>query len=100
MDKCNQIYNLVLPLFWDAEFYFPKHVLRTYGQCKCCIIVTIWSVQPLGGSVLDYFIYGEKLRKHHLVGMVLVIASGLCISFPVKSHNDLEIKNSTIFAGY
>ena len=82
------------------SFIFLSMYYAHIANVNVGIIVTIWSVQPLGGSMLDYFIYGEKLRKHHLVGMVLVIASGLCISLPVKSHNDLEIKNSTIFAGY
>ena len=78
------------------SFIFLSMYYAHMANVNVGIIVTIWSVQPLGGSVLDYFIYGEKLRKHHLVGMFLVIASGLCISMPVKSHSNLEIQNSTI----
>jgi len=49
------------------------------------IITTIWSIQPLAAATLDYFIYGEKLKKHHIFGMVFVIGSGLCISFSSKT---------------
>ena len=34
----------------------------------------------MAAAVLDYFIYGEKLMKHHLFGMFFIIASALSIS--------------------
>ena len=45
------------------------------------IITTLWSIQPLAAAALDYLINNEKFTIYHLVGIIMVIASGLCISF-------------------
>ena len=45
------------------------------------IITTLWSVQPLAAAFLDYLIYGERLTIYHLIGIIMVIASALLISF-------------------
>jgi drug/metabolite transporter (DMT)-like permease len=69
------------------------------------IITTIWSIQPLAAAILDYFIYGEKLMKHHLFGMVFVVGSALCISLAsqVKTVDFDQINfdsRSPFLAGY
>jgi drug/metabolite transporter (DMT)-like permease len=78
------------------------------------IITTIWSIQPLAAATLDYLIYGERLRMHHLIGMVFVIGSGLCISlssktntvdvnlddFSLKDLEKLDQARSPFLAGY
>ena len=45
------------------------------------IITTLWSIQPLAAAALDYLINNEKFTIYHLIGIIMVIASGLCISF-------------------
>ena len=48
------------------------------------IITTLWSIQPLFSSVLDYFINGQKIQANHILGMLFVIASGVAISMSGK----------------
>jgi drug/metabolite transporter (DMT)-like permease len=56
------------------------------------IITTIWAVQPLIAGFLDFCIYGEKLYFHHLVGILMVIASALCISLAPKEDNQVPLE--------
>ena len=57
------------------------------------IITTLWSVQPLAAALLDYLIYGERLTKYHLIGMITVIISALMISF--SKYADPAVSIST-----
>ena len=45
------------------------------------VITTIWAVQPLAGALMDKLLNDEPLHISHLVGIILVIISSLCISF-------------------
>lgn len=67
--------------FGIQSFVFLTMYYAHMADVNVGIITTIWSIQPLAAAILDYFIYGEKLMKHHLFGMVFVIGSALCISF-------------------
>ena len=44
------------------------------------IITAIWSCEIFFCAILDYFIYHEVLFKSHLIGMVLIVLSSVCIS--------------------
>ena len=72
--------------FGIQSFIFLTMYYSHMADVNVGIITTIWSIQPLAAATLDYFIYGEKLRPHHLFGMVFVIGSGLCISLSSKTH--------------
>lgn len=54
------------------------------------IITTLWSLQPLAAALLDYLINGEKLTIYHLIGIILVIASALLISFSKVADPEIE----------
>lgn len=54
------------------------------------IITTLWSIQPLAAALLDYFINNEKLTVYHLIGIIMVIASGLFISFSKVADPDFD----------
>ena len=72
--------------FGIQSFIFLTMYYAHMADVNVGIITTIWSIQPLAAATLDYFIYGEKLRMHHLMGMVFVIGSGLCISLSSKTN--------------
>ena len=71
--------------FGIQSFIFLTMYYAHMADVNVGIITTIWSIQPLAAAILDYFIYGEKLMKHHLFGMVFVIGSALCISLASKT---------------
>ena len=56
------------------------------------IITTLWSIQPLFSSVLDYFINGQMIQLNHIIGMLFVIASGLAISMSGKIEPKISEK--------
>ena len=53
------------------------------------IITTIWGIQPIVAATFDLIINKEPIFFYHVVGMVLCIGSGLCISFADKVENHL-----------
>lgn len=59
------------------------------------IITTIWSIQPMIAGLFDYLIYGEKLNRYHLIGMVFIIVSALCISL-ASSGRSLQINPTQV----
>jgi drug/metabolite transporter (DMT)-like permease len=50
----------------------------------------------MAAAVLDYFIYGEKLTKHHIVGMIFIIASALSISLAPNKAKEPELVSAPI----
>jgi drug/metabolite transporter (DMT)-like permease len=44
------------------------------------VLTTLWCVQPVFSAILDYFINNEPIRTNHVIGMILVIGSGVAIS--------------------
>jgi drug/metabolite transporter (DMT)-like permease len=47
------------------------------------LIATTWNISPLFLALFDYFIFGQKLRYFHILGLVAIIFCCVMISFSV-----------------
>lgn len=44
------------------------------------VITSVWAVTPLFGALLDYLVFGVKLTKKHLVGVLTLVFCATLIS--------------------
>lgn len=42
------------------------------------IITTIWAINPLFTAILDFLIYGQRLQKFHIAGILCLV---FCVAF-------------------
>ena len=66
--------------FGIQSFIFLTMYYSHMADVNVGIITTIWSIQPLAAAILDFIIYQERLYLHHMIGMIFIVGSALCIS--------------------
>ena len=60
------------------------------------VMTAIWGVQPLFAAGLDYLIYREPFLWSYLIGIIMMIACAVCISFKKKTVVDIDIPSADI----
>ena len=54
------------------------------------IISTLWFSTPVFSAILDFFIFGQRLKPNQVAGMVLIICCGISISLSKILKEDTE----------
>jgi multidrug transporter EmrE-like cation transporter len=61
--------------------YFAKR-----AQVNVGVIITLWNICPLFMAVLDFCIFGERLKCYHLVGTASIVTCCVVLSIPVSTR--------------
>lgn len=75
------IFCLMYFLFQNSAYltmWFSERAKINVGVMTC-----IWNISPLFMAFMDFFIFNEKLKYYHIVGMAALILS--CFSISVSS---------------
>ena len=60
------------------------------------VMTAIWGVQPLFAAGLDYLIYREPFLWSYLIGIIMMIACAVCISFKKTTVVEIDIPTVNI----
>jgi drug/metabolite transporter (DMT)-like permease len=58
------------------------------------IITSVWAVTPLFGALLDYFAFGEKLSRKHLIGVFSLVGCAALISLSSITNQVSDISGT------
>ena len=51
------------------------------------VVSILWRMNVLMMAFADYFINGQKLKIYHIIGMISILASCICIGFSKEADN-------------
>ena len=70
--------------------FFMIYIASDEAQINSAAVLSLNSLSTFGVALLFYIVYGEKLKKKHMVGLLLMVSSALTMGF-----SKLSISNRT-----
>jgi multidrug transporter EmrE-like cation transporter len=75
---------------FSASFMFAAIVLATQkAGINLSIILSLFAINPFITGIAFYFLFGEQLKKIHIVGISIIVNSILILS--LSHHNKMEM---------
>ena len=60
------------------------------------LVVSVWTLCPFGYALTDRVIFGYRLKMHHYIGLVLIMASAVLLSLSSVIYPEKSIKEENV----